>query len=113
MRLGAVLVWISWEHRKQHFNPEKEERAIMSEYLSTTEAAEFIGVSINTLAIWRYRGHGPTYYKVGDHPGGAVIYRTSDISAFLKAAGVQPGKKKKTPPKKKHRRPSRRAAAPA
>lgn len=49
--------------------------------LSTESAADYIGVKKNTLEVWRVRGCGPVYKKIG----GAVRYRISDLEAFLES----------------------------
>lgn len=41
--------------------------------------AEYIDVSRNTLAQWRYRGQGPKFIKVGKK----VIYRRTDVEEWL------------------------------
>ena len=38
---------------------------VMPAMLSTGNAAEYLGVSINTLARWRMDGVGPKYVKAG------------------------------------------------
>lgn len=38
---------------------------VMPAMLSTGDAADYLGVSIDTLARWRMNGVGPTYVKSG------------------------------------------------
>lgn len=38
------------------------------------------GISTGTLANWRTQKRGPKYFKVGS---GKILYRTSDVEAFL------------------------------
>ena len=58
---------------------------IPSEYLNTTEAAEFLGVSIGTLEVWRCTKRYPLpYVKVGR----LVKYRRSDLEAWLASRTV-------------------------
>ena len=45
------------------------------------EVADYLGVPVNTLTAWRYRGTGPRYCKIGRH----VRYRWSDVEAFVAA----------------------------
>jgi excisionase family DNA binding protein len=40
---------------------------------------EFLGVSVGTLANWRYQGRGPRFVKVGRH----VRYRRADVESWL------------------------------
>lgn len=47
--------------------------------LTLQEVAEYLGVPPATLYQWRYRGEGPSGYKVGRH----VRYRVSDVEAWL------------------------------
>ncbi len=42
-------------------------------------AGPYIGYSVKTLAIWRSRGTGPKFIKVG----GRVFYRTADLDEWL------------------------------
>ena len=53
-------------------------------YLKPAAAAEKIGITIGTLANWRWRGVGPTYYQVG----GLIRYADDEVDAFM-AAGRQ------------------------
>lgn len=51
--------------------------------LGTSDAAKYLGVAPKTLAMWRWRGvGGPVYLKHGSK----VVYRRSDLSAFLQGA---------------------------
>lgn len=50
--------------------------------LTTPKAAEYLGLSRNTLNRWRWDGRGPRYLKLGS----AVRYRISDLDAFIEAA---------------------------
>ncbi len=47
------------------------------------EAAALIGVRPQTLRIWRMKGCGPAYVRLGDTPGARVAYRLSDLKAWL------------------------------
>ena len=44
-----------------------------------SEAANYLGVKSQTLAAWRTRSVGPTYYRVGSN----IRYRQSDLEAYL------------------------------
>lgn len=50
-----------------------------SGFVGTREAAEMLGFSPMTLAVWRCKGRGPKWHKIG----GRVKYRLSDIENFL------------------------------
>lgn len=43
-------------------------------------ASELLGVSIKTLASWRSKSIGPTYYKRSNH----VYYKESELQTFMK-----------------------------
>lgn len=49
------------------------------EYLTTTQAAAYLGFSRKQLEHWRSAGCGPTYIKVGRH----VRYRRGDLDAWM------------------------------
>jgi len=43
------------------------------------DAADYLNLSVDTLAEWRCRGGGPIFHKLGR----AVRYRLSDLDAWL------------------------------
>lgn len=47
--------------------------------LSPDQLADYLGISVQTIYQWRYRGEGPPGYRIGRH----VRYRSSDIQAWL------------------------------
>lgn len=48
--------------------------------LTSADAAEILGIKVQTLAVWRCSGrHSLPYVKVGN----AVKYRRSDLDAWL------------------------------
>ena len=49
--------------------------------LNTNEAAAYLGMSPITLKIYRVRGDGPTYRKLGR----SVRYTAEDLAAFVEA----------------------------
>jgi len=49
------------------------------EWLSTTDLAEWLGVSTATVYRWRYHGTGPVGYRVGRH----VKFRLTDVEFWL------------------------------
>ena len=51
--------------------------------LNSAETAAILGIRINTLEIWRVRGNGPAFIKLGDHARSSVRYRRSDVIAWI------------------------------
>lgn len=56
--------------------------AMKSNLLTTREAAARLGLSTTTMEIWRWRGKGPKFRKLGK----AVRYAEEDLDAFIEAA---------------------------
>lgn len=52
-----------------------------SNLMTTDEAAGYLKVARQTLAIWRLRGFGPTYAKLGKK----IVYDRAVLDAFLAA----------------------------
>ncbi len=50
-------------------------------FMTTKEAAAFMGLRSNTLEIWRLRGSGPQFVKFGR----AVRYRLTDLESYIEA----------------------------
>jgi excisionase family DNA binding protein len=53
----------------------------LSDYLKTAEAAEFLGVSENTLRTWAGDGAIPMHRNPAN---GYRLFRKSDLEAFLR-----------------------------
>lgn len=53
--------------------------------LRPEQAAKYLGVTSRCLQDWRVRKVGPAYVKAGDQRRGTVLYRRSDLDAFLEA----------------------------
>lgn len=51
----------------------------MSRLLTIREVADYLGVSVQTIYNWRYRGEGPPGLKVM----GQVRYRPEDLEGWL------------------------------
>lgn len=51
------------------------------EYLTTEQAAAFLGLTASTLNHWRMRGGGPAFRKHGRR----VLYRPEDLRAWSDA----------------------------
>ena len=62
------------------------------EYLTTREAAAYLGVSRQWLDIGRTKGYGPPFIKAGDGGGGRSRFRiTSEgVSRFLFFGNFEP-----------------------
>ncbi|MGE7440039.1 helix-turn-helix domain-containing protein [Kitasatospora sp. NPDC001175] len=50
-------------------------------FLSVQSAATYLGLSVNTLYVWRHRRQGPPSFRMG--PGGRVMYRRDLLDAWL------------------------------
>lgn len=60
----------------------------LSDLVNDKEAAKILGVSENTLAVWRSaKRYGLRFYKVG----GRVRYRVSDLVAWLESRSCSEG----------------------
>ncbi|WP_243737541.1 helix-turn-helix transcriptional regulator [Blastococcus xanthinilyticus] len=49
--------------------------------MTTAQVAELIQRPIETLRYWRWRGEGPTSFKIGR----SVVYERSDVESWLRA----------------------------
>jgi hypothetical protein len=56
-----------------------------SRLCSPQEAAEFLGVSVDTLARWRVVGTGPAFVKFSRAKQAIVRYRREDLERFVQA----------------------------
>jgi predicted site-specific integrase-resolvase len=59
----------------------------MTRFLSRAEAAALLKISQKTLANWRSLGQGP---QVLNPTGGRVLYRESDVIAFIEGTPAVP-----------------------
>ncbi|GAA3679331.1 helix-turn-helix transcriptional regulator [Streptomyces iranensis] len=57
------------------------EPSIEAAFLNAKNAAKYMGISVNTLYIWRHRRQGPPSFRLG--PGGRVMYRRELLDAWL------------------------------
>lgn len=57
----------------------------MSKMLSSPEAAQLLGVAPYTLRLWRHKGKGPRYVKLGDAKQANVVYVEDDVIAWRNA----------------------------
>lgn len=56
-----------------------------SDLLTTVEAARFLRLSVPTLERLRLSGDGPVFIKLGPGKRSRVVYRRSDLDAWLHA----------------------------
>ena len=49
-------------------------------YLSSAEAAEYLGIAVGTTSVWRCVGKGPSYVKIGR----VVRYTPASLDEFTK-----------------------------
>lgn len=64
------------------------EGASMDELIDEGELSLRLGVAPATLKVWRVRGQGPKYVKVGER----VRYSVGDVQAWVESRKVTPGK---------------------
>lgn len=57
----------------------------MTTLLSSADAAAALGISPVTLKIWRCKGKGPRFIKLGNSPRDRVVYDPADIEAWTAA----------------------------
>lgn len=58
------------------------------ELLTTEEVSTLVGIPQATLRYWRHNGEGPRSAKLG----GRVVYRKTDVLAWVDAAFEEEGK---------------------
>ncbi|MCI0430313.1 MAG: helix-turn-helix domain-containing protein [Rhodospirillales bacterium] len=49
--------------------------------VDSRNAAAMLGLEPQTLCVWRLRGCGPVFYKIGR----SVKYRLSDLTAYIES----------------------------
>lgn len=57
-----------------------------NEYINEKDAADYLGLCVQTLRNWRGLGRGPKYAKIGR----CVRYQLSDLKAYAKARTTDP-----------------------
>ncbi|NEA72613.1 helix-turn-helix domain-containing protein [Streptomyces sp. So13.3] len=50
-------------------------------FFNVEDAATYLGISTNTLYVWRHRRQGPPSFRMG--PGGRVMYRRDLLDTWL------------------------------
>lgn len=51
--------------------------------LDNEQTAALLGIKPNTLEIWRHKGKGPAFVKMGDTPQAPVRYLRSVVTEWL------------------------------
>ncbi|MDT3397275.1 helix-turn-helix domain-containing protein [Streptomyces sp. B1866] len=59
--------------------PETPSRTYETAFLTLPKAAEYLGVSPNTLYVWRHRRQGPPSFRMGRR----VMYRISALNDWV------------------------------
>lgn len=49
-------------------------------YMKTSDAARYLGLTSETLKLYRSRGTGPAFHRLGT---GTILYRVSDLDAWV------------------------------
>lgn len=60
-----------------------------TKYLTSKEAAEYIGVSVDLLQKWRTLGIGIPYIKLGESHSSLVRYDIEDLNRYLQSLKVK------------------------
>ncbi|MEU2722820.1 helix-turn-helix transcriptional regulator [Streptomyces smyrnaeus] len=55
------------------------DRAPVAAFLNVKKAARYLGISENTLYVWRHRRLGPPSFRMG----GRVMYRVSTLDEWV------------------------------
>jgi excisionase family DNA binding protein len=53
--------------------------SLLDPLLSTQELAAYLDLPVATLYAWRYRGQGPSGFRVGRH----IRYRQTDVDQWI------------------------------
>jgi hypothetical protein len=51
--------------------------------LTNDEAAALLGIKPNTLEIWRCKGKGPRFIKLGREKQSPIRYRRTDVAEWI------------------------------
>jgi len=60
-------------------------RSLPDRYLAPKELADVLGVPVQTLYLWRYKGEGPRGFRVGRH----VRYDPDEVLAWIDRQTVE------------------------
>ena len=58
--------------------------------LNEVQAAEFLGVAVQTLRNWRHLSKGPAYLKLSPGPRGRIGYLFEDLNTYRNACRIDP-----------------------
>lgn len=56
----------------------------LTELLDNEQTAALLGIKPNTLAIWRLKGKGPRFIKLGTAPQSPVRYDRDEVTRYLR-----------------------------
>lgn len=57
----------------------------LDDLLSNEQTALLLGLKPNTLEVWRCKGKGPAFIKLGEHPSSPIRYQRSRVMAWINA----------------------------
>lgn len=57
----------------------------LNDLLTNEQTATMLGIKPNTLEIWRHKGKGPAFIKLGTHPSSPIRYQRSRVMAWIDA----------------------------
>jgi predicted DNA-binding transcriptional regulator AlpA len=57
--------------------------ATLPDVSTTEQVASFTGFKVNTFEIWRLKGKGPKFIKLGNSKQSPVRYLRADVEAWL------------------------------
>lgn len=83
--LAGLPLFSAIEHSPQRQSREAAKVPDVLALLTTTDAAEFLGVSRRTLEGWRVKGGGPRFVSVSR---GMVRYRRTDLESWIEGRVV-------------------------
>jgi hypothetical protein len=57
----------------------------LDDLLSNEQTATLLGIKPNTLEVWRHKGKGPVFLKLGTNPASPVRYQRSRVMTWIEA----------------------------
>ena len=57
----------------------------LDDLMNNEQTATLLGIKPNTLEIWRHKGKGPVFIKLGEHPASPIRYQRSRVMAWIDA----------------------------
>jgi predicted DNA-binding transcriptional regulator AlpA len=57
----------------------------LDDLLDSEQTSNLLGIKRNTLEIWRCKGKGPAFVKLGEHPSSPIRYQRSRVIAWIEA----------------------------